>query len=62
MNAYKPEWRKEDEEALEIIKERVLRMERLYILDGRHRPDHKLHGVYTGLNAKAEELENYMAA
>ena len=55
MISYKPEWRKADEE-------RVLRMERLYILDGRHRLDHKLHGLYTGLNDKAEELENYMAA
>ena len=55
MNAYKPEWRKEDEE-------RVLRMERLYVLDGRHRPDHKLHGLYTGLDAKAEELEKFIAA
>ena len=55
MLSYKPEWRKADEE-------RVLRMERLYILDGRHRPNHKLHGIYTGLNDKADELENYMAA
>tara|TARA_R100000152_G_C6728123_1_gene153154 strand:- start:804 stop:980 length:177 start_codon:yes stop_codon:yes gene_type:complete len=36
---------------------RMLRMERLYVLDGRHRPDHPLHGFYTGLSAKAEELE-----
>ena len=55
MISYKSEWRKEDEE-------RVLRMERLYVLDGRHRPDHKLHGLYTGLNDKAEELEKFMAA
>ena len=55
MISYKPEWRKEDEE-------RVLRMERLYVLDGRHRPDHKLHGLYTGLDAKAEELEKFIAA
>ena len=55
MISYKPEWRKEDEE-------RVLRMKRLYILDGRHRPNHKLHGIYTGLNDKADELESYMAA
>tara|TARA_R100000781_G_scaffold2892_2_gene4381 strand:- start:234 stop:488 length:255 start_codon:yes stop_codon:yes gene_type:complete len=55
MISYQPEWRKEDEE-------RGLRMERLYILDGRHRPDHKLRGLYTGLNAKGEELENYIAS
>jgi len=55
MYNYKPEWRKEDEE-------RVLRMERLYILDGRHRPTHKLHGLYTGLNAKAEDLEKELAS
>ena len=43
--------------------ERQMRLERLYILDGRH---HKTladgspnpwHGLYTGLAAKAEELE-----
>ena len=50
-----PEWVREQQE-------RVMRMDRLYILDGRHRPDHKLHGLYTGLNDKAEELESYMAA
>ena len=44
-------------------RQRLLRLERLYILDGRH---HKTladgspnpwHGLYTGLAAKAEELE-----
>ena len=44
-------------------RERQMRLERLYILDGRH---HKTladgspnpwHGLYTGLAAKAEELE-----
>jgi hypothetical protein len=44
------EWVKEQ-------RERVLRMDRLYVLDGRHRKDHKLHGFYTGLFEKAEELE-----
>jgi len=37
--------------------QRMLRMQRLYVLDGRHHNDHKLHGLYTGLAAKAEELE-----
>ena len=44
-------------------RQRLLRLEQLYILDGRH---HKTladgspnpwHGLYTGLAAKAEELE-----
>ena len=44
-------------------RQRALRMDRLYVLDGRH---HKTladgspnpwHGLYTGLAAKAEELE-----
>ena len=50
----------------EFVKEqsdRQMRLDRLYILDGRH---HKTladgspnpwHGLYTGLAAKAEELE-----
>ena len=38
-------------------RERVLRMDRLYVLDGRHKKDHKMHGLYTGLFEKAEELE-----
>ena len=37
--------------------QRMLRMQRLYVLDGRHHSSHELHGVYTGLAAKAEELE-----
>lgn len=45
-----PEWAKEQSE-------RMLRMERLYVLDGRHLKGHKMHGFYTGLAEKAEELE-----
>ena len=45
-----PQWVKEQTE-------RMLRMERLYILDGRQLKNHKLHGFYTGLAEKAEELE-----
>jgi len=58
MSMYKPEWRKEDEQ-------RMLRMERLYVLDGRHRKTladgspNPFHGIYTGLAAKAEELEGF---
>ena len=50
------EWVKEQHE-------RTLRMERLYVLDGRHHatlPDgspNPDHGFYTGLAEKAEELE-----
>ena len=38
--------------------QRMLRMQRLYVLDGRHLNDHECHGLYTGLAAKAEELES----
>ena len=37
--------------------ERMLRMERLYVLDGRHFSDDPLLGLYTGLYEKAEDLE-----
>ena len=50
MSFYKPEWRKEDEQ-------RMLEMERLYVLDGRHLPDNPMHGLYTGLTAKRKELD-----
>tara|TARA_R100000458_G_scaffold47530_1_gene46328 strand:- start:367 stop:561 length:195 start_codon:yes stop_codon:yes gene_type:complete len=45
-----PQWVKEQQA-------RQLRMDRLYVLDGRHRKDHEMHGLYTGLAEKAEELE-----
>ena len=45
-----PQWVKEQ-------RERQMRMDRLYVLDGRHRKDHEMHGFYTGLAEKAEELE-----
>ena len=48
-----PEWVREQQE-------RVMRMDRLYILDGRHRSEHKMHGLYTGLADIAEELEKEM--
>jgi hypothetical protein len=38
-------------------RQRLLKLEQLYVLDGRHHKDHDLHGLYTGLAAKAEELE-----
>ena len=37
--------------------DRMLRTERLYVLDGRHLKGHPQHGLYTGLYDKAEELE-----
>ena len=42
MNLYKSEWREED-------RQRLLNMQRWYVLDGRHLKDHKMHGLYTGL-------------
>ena len=44
-------------------RDRQMRLERLYILDGRHYKTladgspNPWHGLYTGLAAKAEELE-----
>jgi len=48
-----PDWVKEQ-------RERTLRMDRLYVLDGRHLKTHKMHGLYTGLYEKAEELEKQL--
>ncbi len=45
-----PEW-------VKTQTERMLRTERLYVLDGRHLATHPQHGLYTGLYEKAEELE-----
>ena len=42
-------------------RERAQRMQNLYVLDGRHRSDHPQHGLFTGLAAKAEELEAELA-
>ena len=50
MSFYKPEWLEED-------RQRMLNMERWYVLDGRHLPDNTLHGVYTGLAAKGKKLD-----
>ena len=50
MTGYKSEWLEED-------KQRMLEMERLYVLDGRHLPDNPMHGLYTGLAAKGKELD-----
>ena len=50
MTSYDPKWLEED-------KQRMMEMERLYGLDGRHLPDNPMHGLYTGLAAKREELD-----
>ena len=50
MTKYQSEWLEED-------KQRMMEMERLYVLDGRHLPDNPMHGLYTGLAAKREELD-----
>ena len=58
---YKSEWRQED-------RQRVLDMDRWYVLDGRHHKDHKQHGLYTGLAKigpkldKKNNLETRMSA
>ena len=56
MSFYKRDWLEED-------RQRVMDMERLYVLDGRHRKtlpdgsDNPMHGLYTGLEAKRKELD-----
>ena len=49
---YKTEWLEED-------RQRMLDMERWYVLDGRHLKAHKLHGFYTGLAAKGADLDSF---
>ena len=44
-------------EWVEENRQRTLRLQRLYILDGRHHKDHEFHSLYPGLAEKAEELE-----
>jgi len=36
----------------------AMRLDRLYVLDGRHLPSHKFHNSYHGLIEKADELED----
>ena len=50
MSFYKTDW-------LESDRQRMLNMERWYVLDGRHLPDNPMHGLYTGLDAKRKELD-----
>ena len=37
-------------------RQRALRMDRLYVLDGRHRPDHEFHGLYNLYQCDLEPL------
>ena len=37
-----------------------MRMEELYVLDGRHRKDHPMHGLYTGLHQETLIAEKWM--
>ena len=38
--------------------DRVDRMEQLYFHDGRHNPEHKMHGLFTGLLDAQEPLHD----
>ena len=51
MTEYKSEWLEED-------RQRMLNMERWYVLDGRHLPDNPMHGLYTGLADKGKQLDD----
>jgi|TARA_X000000368_G_C22497185_1_gene478922 hypothetical protein len=50
MSFYKRDWLEED-------RQRMMNMERWYVLDGRHLPDNPMHGLYTGLAAKGATLD-----
>ena len=39
---------------------RAMRMEQLYVLDGRHRSDHPMHGLYTGLHQETLIAEKWI--
>ena len=48
---------KESEKAkLEMLKAKILRMEQLLVLSGRHRRDHPMFNNYEGLEEMADEL------
>ena len=53
MTGYKTEWIEED-------RQRVMRMDSLYTLDERHRPEHPMHGLYTGLHQETVIAEKWM--
>ena len=45
---------------VEQDRQRAMRMEELYVLDGRHRKDHPMHGLYTGLHQETLIAEKWM--
>lgn len=47
--------RKPGAEDTEAMQNRVERLNRLYLEDGRDKPDHEKHGLYTGLSQQQEQ-------
>lgn len=45
-------------EDTEAMLNRVARLDRLYVEAGRDKPDHPMHGLYTGLHAEACERDD----
>ena len=43
-------------EDVEAMSNRVKWLNELYVYDGRDKPDHKMHGVYTGLAQKYQQV------
>ena len=48
--------RESEKAKLEILKAKLLRMEQLLVLSGRHRKDHPMYNNYDGLEEMADEL------
>ena len=49
MTGHVPPSREQVLKDVERDRQRVIKMDQLYIEDGRHRKDHPMHGLYTGL-------------
>ena len=49
--------REEVKASVERDRQRVIQMDQWYVQSGRHRPDHPLHGLYTGLKEEMTEKE-----
>ena len=45
---------------IEQDRQRAMRMDSLYTLDERHRPEHPMHGLYTGLHQETLIAEKWM--
>ena len=52
-SSYKKDW-------LEADRKRAMRMDQLYVLDGRHRKQHPMHGLYTGLHQETLIAEKWI--